>query len=82
MPIDICCCLHRYCADADSNVHWKQLNSPLAGVDQGKREFRRRGEAEFRGRVVRKGSRPKSPKVPQVVNSCGFEWPKSERTGL
>ncbi|CAJ1360843.1 unnamed protein product [Effrenium voratum] len=30
-----------YCADADSNVHWKQLNSPLAGVDQGKREFRR-----------------------------------------
>eukprot|EP00439_Symbiodinium_sp_Y106_P052944 s2603_g7.t1 len=27
-----------YCADADSNVQWKQLNSPL---DSGMREFRR-----------------------------------------
>ena len=31
----------RYCAEADSNVQWKQLNMPLPGIDQGKREFRR-----------------------------------------
>eukprot|EP00435_Cladocopium_sp_Y103_P056742 s1854_g19.t1 len=30
-----------YCAEASSNVQWKQLNMPLPGIDQGKREFRR-----------------------------------------